>query len=564
MNILGISGFFHDSSACLVKDGVVCSAVQEERLNRIKGSSAFPVESINAVLQAGKITILDVDYVVFYEKPYLKFERVLRDHIAMFPGSLRSFMRTMPSWLGDRLTVPLKLKHELGYEGKTLFVEHHLAHAGSAFLVSPFEEAAILTVDGVGEWATTTLGTGQGNRIRLHKEVTYPDSLGLLYTAITAYLGYAANQGEGKVMALADFGEPSFLDDLRSMVRVDEDGGYRMDRAYFPWITGHSMVSRKFLKRFGPARRPDEDLQSRHYDMAASVQAFLEETLLRMATRLGQESGMRKLCIAGGVGLNCVANSRLLREAPFDEIFVQPAAGDAGTALGAACYATHCILDQPRRFVLCNAYLGPEFPPSEIQRLLEARRVEYQKLDPAETAAYAAKRIADGAIVGWFQGRMEFGPRALGNRSILADARREDMKDVLNQRVKHREWFRPFGASILEEAVSEYFDPPVSSPFMLFAPKVLEEKRSQIPSAVHVDGTCRFQSVSRDQNPVYHQLLSEFQKLTGVPLVINTSFNDRDEPIVCSPGDALRCFERTGIDCLVLGDFVVEKTGREM
>lgn len=559
MVILGISCFYHDSAACLLRDGEVVSAAQEERFDRVKGSAAFPTRAINACLQAADLTCLDVDYVAFYEKPFLKFSRVMVDHARAFPFSFPGFLRTMPAWLSERLVLPLKLKKDLGYENPTLFIRHHLAHAASSFLVSPFEEAAILTVDGVGELATTTCGSGRGNRIEINREITYPDSLGLLYTAITTWLGFEANRGEGKVMALAGFGEPTLLERFRDMVAVAPDGSYRLEPSWFHFSRGRTMFSRRFIRAFGPARQPGDEIEDRHRDMAASLQNLLETTLLTLARTEAERTGLRDLCLAGGVALNCTANSRILEETPFESVFIQPAAGDAGTALGAACYVNCCVQDQPRDFRMKHAFLGPEFPARHIRRLLTNRGARFEELGREALVEQVARRIADGEIVGWFQGPMEFGPRALGNRSILADPRNPDTKDILNARVKHREPFRPFGASIPAEDVADYFEGGEASPFMLLAPRVRPGKKHLIPSALHVDGTCRIQAVTARDNGIYHDLIREFGRITGVPLVINTSFNDNNEPIVCTPEDAWDCFARTGMDCLVMGDFVVEE-----
>ena len=560
MNILGISAFYHDSSACLVRDGQVLAAVQEERLDRVKASAAFPARAIDACLKVGDISILDVDHVVFYEKPFVKFERVLIDHARSFPFSLPQFLRTMPAWLGERLTLPLKLKADLGYPGQALFVPHHLAHAASAFLPSPFDEAAILTVDGVGEWATTTWGVGRDNRIEIREELRYPDSLGLLYTTLTTFLGYEANRGEGKVMALGDYGRPSSLDALRRLIDPQPDGSFRLDPRYFTFGHGRTMFSRRFVREFGPPREPGSTLEARHYDLAASLQALLEERLLAITRHIAEVTGLTRLCLAGGVGLNCVANSRIRAETPFGELFVQPAAGDAGTALGAALYDWCGLQGQPRRHVLTHAFLGPEYPAARVRRAVANRGVTARELPGPELLTEVARRLADGQVVGWFEGRMEFGPRALGHRSILADPRRPEMKDLLNAKVKHREGFRPYGASVLRERLAEWFAPDMDSPYMLFALQAHPEARERVPAAVHVDGTCRLQTLTAEANGRYYELVREFERQTGVPMVINTSFNDNNEPVVCTPDDALACFLKTQMDALVLGDLLVLKT----
>ena len=555
---LGISCFYHDSAACVLRDGEVAAAAQEERFNREKGSAVFPRLALNACLQSAGLTISDVDYVAFYEKPFLKLGRVLQDHVRSFPFSFGHFMRTMPQWLSERLVVPVILQKDLAYGGPCLFIRHHLAHAASAFLVSPFEQAAILTVDGVGEHSTTTWGRGSGSAMTIEKEIVYPHSLGLLYSAITTWLGFAANRGEGKVMALGDFGEPAYLEDLRRVVRIGADGSFRVDPSYFGFFRGRTMYSRKFVRRFGAPRQPGSEITQRDKDMAASLQRLLEEALLAAARHVHAQTGLADLCIAGGVGLNCVANDRLLAEGPFERIFVQPAAGDSGAALGAACFASSCILDEGRPKEMRHAHLGPGFSPGRIRRVLASAGANAEKLERAELLTRTASRIAEGKIVCWYQGRMEFGPRALGNRSILADPRAPGMKDLLNARVKHREAFRPYGASVLAEHAGDYFVRARPSPFMLFAYPVREEKRGEIPSAVHVNGTCRLQTVTREEDELYYDLIEEFRRLTGVPMIINTSFNDQDEPIVLDPEDALDCFRRIGADCLVMGDWFVE------
>jgi len=561
MNVLGISCYYHDSAACLVCDGEVIAAAQEERFNRVKGSSDFPRESVNACLQQAGLTALDVDCVAFYEKPFLKLSRVLIDHVRSFPFSFSHFMRTMPHWLSERLVVPLLVRSELGIDAPCLFVHHHLAHAASSFLASPFERAAILTVDGVGEWATTTFGLGEGNKVRVLREILFPDSLGLVYSAVTTYLGFAANRGEGKVMALADLGEPAFEEPLERIVRIASDGSFRIDSRYFGFFKGRSMYSRRFVREFGPPRHPDEPIERRHRDMAASLQRMLEKALLRAAGHVHATTKTSDLCIAGGVGLNCSANGRLLRDGPFDRIFVQPAAGDSGGAMGAALYASTALLGGESRWEMRHSMLGPEYAGHQMQRVLDVAGVPCRELDDRELVRHVSGRIADGAVVGWFQGRMEFGPRALGARSILADPRNPLMKDILNERVKHREPFRPYGASVLLERVGELFEDEQPSPFMLFACRARPGVLDRIPSALHVNDTCRIQTVSAEDNGIYHRLISAFADRTGVPMVINTSFNDCDEPLVCSPDDALACFRGTRIDCLVLGNLVVEKSG---
>ena len=559
MNILGISCHYHDAAAALVRDGRVVAAAQEERFNRVKNSPAFPIQAINYCLQSQGLTSYDIDLIGFYEKPFLKFERVMLGHLRAYPLSLPGFLATLPHWLESRLSLPVDVRRELSYKGRVLFAKHHLSHAASAFLVSPFEEAAILTVDGVGEWATTAWGRGRGNAVEIAGEIHYPDSLGLLYSAVTAYLGFEANRAEGKVMALSDFGEPAHLDTFRRIVQVRPDGSFRLDHSYFGVNRGLRMYSRKFIRAFGAERKPGTELEQRHRDIAASLQKLTEETLLAMARHVQAQTGLKKLCLAGGVCLNCVTNTRILQETPFEGLFVQPAAGDAGGALGVAAYISHSLLGQPRSYVMDNAYLGPEYSVDQIRRCLLSRQAKFREMQAAELARETARRIADGQVVGWSQGRLEFGPRALGGRSILADPRSPAMKDHLNANVKHRELFRPYGVAILEDEAGAWFELGVPSPFMLLVAKARPEVRERIPAALHVDGTSRLQTVTEQRNPDLYGLIREFGRITGVPMLINTSFNDKNEPLVCTPEDAYDCFMKTRIDCLAMGPFMVEK-----
>lgn len=558
MTILGLSCFYHDSCAVLIRDGKVIAAAQEERFNRDKYSAVFPIQAINYCLQEAGITIYDVDEVAFYEKMFLKFERTLISHVLGYPFTLGNFLETMPLWLKDRLAVPYIIEDELSFKKQPLYVKHHLSHAASTFFVSPFEEAAIFTVDGVGEYATTTYGQGSGNNIRIYKEIRYPHSLGLLYAIFTAFLGFRVFSGEGKVMALAEFGEPEYLDVFKKIITVRDDGSFALNTDYFSFNRGETMYNKKFLKLFGPARAENSELTQRHMNIAASLQRVLEEVLIKMARHVHRETNQKNLCLAGGVALNVTANSRIKNETPFEKIFIQPAAGDAGAALGAAAYVYHAHLKQPREYVMHSCALGPSYSERTIEILLRNRRCKYRKLEREELVKEVARRIADGQIVGWFQGRMEFGPRALGNRSILANPALPDMKDKLNLAVKRREPFRPFAASILREKVQEYFVDLDDSPFMLLVGKIRPEKLGSIPAVTHVNGTSRVQTVTREHNGIFYDLISEFYALTGVPLVLNTSFNE-EEPIVCSPEDAYSCFTRTPIDCLVMESFIVEK-----
>lgn len=560
MNILGVSCFYHDSAACLIQDGVIVAACSEERFTRVKNTAEFPIQAANFCLQQGGITSNDLDYVAFYEKPFLKFHRVVWNHLVSYPFSLRNFIRTIPHWLQDRLIMPLVFREKLGTQLKVLFVPHHLSHAASAYLVSGFDEAAILTVDGVGEWATLACGTGRGGRIELDSEIQFPDSIGLLYTAITTYLGFEANEGEGTVMGLAAYGRPSYRDALGDIVRVYPDASFKIDQRYFGCFNrSGAMYTRKFVRRFGKPRKRGEPLTQRHYDMAATLQQLTEDILIGIAGRLHAATKAQALCMAGGVALNCVANGRILAVTPFEDIFIQPAAGDAGGSLGAAAYVYHSLLNRPRTAAMRDAYLGPEFPESRIEKALSKSGCSYRKLADSALYAHVASRISEQAIVGWFQGRMEFGPRALGNRSILADPRNPAMKDMLNERVKHREPFRPYAPVVHEERASEFFSARRFSPYMLLAADVKPEMRRVIPAVTHVDGTARVQTVNRRQNERLWLLIDHFAQITGVPVILNTSFNVKGEPIVCSPEDAIRTFMGTHMDMLVLGNYILEK-----
>lgn len=559
MNILGISCFYHDSAACLLRDGQIISAASEERFNRQKNSPLFPSQAAHYCLQAGDISVYDLDYVGFYEKPFLKFSRVVLSHLRDYPFSLKGFLDTAPLWLQDRLIMPLVFKKELGFEGKTLFIKHHLSHAASAFLVSPFDEAAILTADGVGEWATLTCGYGRGQDITITREMRFPDSLGLLYTAVTTFLGFEALEGEGKVMGLAGYGKASYSDKFKEIVKVRPDGSFSLDKRFFSFSRGGKMYTHRFGKMFGSERIPEAEIKERHCDIAASLQKFTEETLVAIARNLHRETGLSRLCLAGGLFLNCVANSRIMEEAPFKEIFVQPAAGDSGGALGVAAYAYYSLLKNPRNYAMSDAYLGPDFSDMQIKRILINAGVAYQEMAEEDLCKYAARRISENKIIGWFQGRMEFGPRALGNRSILADPRNAGMKELLNSKVKSRESFRPYAPAVLEERANEFFVLDGTSPFMLLSPRVRADKKSLIPAVTHIDDTARVQTVNRKTNPRFWALIKEFENITGIPLIINTSFNLRREPVVLSPQDALDCFKRSRMDCLVLGNHIVER-----
>jgi carbamoyltransferase len=564
MNILGISCFYHDSAACLVRDGEIVAAASEERFTRKKHDASYPHNAIRYCLEEGRIKSSDLDHVGFYDKPLLKFERIITSYLANFPRSYFAFMKAVPVWLREKLWTKDLIARELDYKGEILFAEHHQSHAASAFLVSPFKEAAILTVDGVGEWATASLAAGSGNSIRMLKQINYPHSLGLLYSAFTYYLGFKVNSAEYKVMGLAPYGEPRYYDQIMSeLIDVHADGGFRLNMEYFAYVYGLRMTNGHFEKLFeGPPRQPESPLDQRHKDIAASIQKVTEEVMMRLAFSLHTETGFTDLCMAGGVALNCVANGRILKTGPFKNIFIQPAAGDAGGAIGVAKYIYHTLLGNARDSGLRHVYLGPSFSSDEVESFLDETGAKYQRLEREELLRKVASLIADQNVVGWFQGRMEFGPRALGNRSILADARRAENRDRVNLKIKFRESFRPFAPSVLEDHSAEYFALDCPSPYMLLVGQVREDKRV-IPSVTHVDGSARIQTVSRETNSMFYDLIAEFYKLTGVPVIINTSFNVRGEPIVCTPQDAFRCFMRTNMDFLVMDHFLLDKRDME-
>lgn len=560
MNILGISCLYHDASACLLTDGEVVAAADEERFTRKKHDNSFPVNAINFCLKQGNIGIEDIDYIAFYEKPIMKFDRILNSHLEAFPKSFWTFFKTMPSWLNEKLRIPSMIRKKLNYDGEILFIDHHLAHAASTFLVSPFKKAAILTVDGVGEWATTTWGHGDGNKITLLKELHFPHSIGLLYSAVTTYLGFKANNDEYKVMGLAAYGEPRYLDKFREIVDIKNDGSYQLDMDYFVYHYKLSMSSKKFIEKFGLARKPKSPINQRHMDIAASLQAILEETLFKMLNHLHQNVKSDNLCMAGGVALNSTANGKIIKNTKFKKIFIQPAASDSGGSLGAAFYVYNTLLRKKRNYVMDQVYLGPGFSTDEIENYLKKNKINFKKfLDEDLLIEKAAKLVFENNIVALFQGRMEWGPRALGNRTILGNPCNPDMKDILNQRVKHREEFRPFAPSILFEDQKKYFYTDEYLPYMQFTYLIKKEMQNKIPSVTHVNGTGRLQSVTEKQNPKYHKLIRKFKELSGVPVVINTSFNIKGEPIVCTPEDAYRCMMGTGIDYLVMDKFLITR-----
>jgi carbamoyltransferase len=560
MNILGISAFYHDSAAALLRDGELVGAAHEERFTRKRHDPALPVEATRYCLETAGLEIGDLDYVVFYDKPFVKLERILITYIATFPRSLPSFTKSMPIWLKEKLWIPRAIAAELGYQGEVLFAEHHQSHAASAFLPSPYEEAAILTCDGVGEWATTTLGSGRGNQIELLREIRFPHSLGLLYSAFTYYLGFKVNSAEYKVMGAAPYGEPRYVQKIYDeLVDLREDGSFRLNMKYFAYDYGLTMTNDRFAKLFGqPVRSMEGPMEQFHWDMAASVQKVTEEIVLKMVRHLHERTGMKNLCMAGGVALNCVANGRIAREGPFENLWVQPAAGDAGGALGAALYAYNCVLEKPRALKMNHAFWGPAFSDEAIARALDARGAVYKTCSRDDMIRETARALSEEqAVVGWFQGRMEWGPRSLGSRSILADARNEENWKRVNLKIKFRESFRPFAPACLAEKASEWFDIDRESPYMLHVCQVREGKG--IPAVTHVDGSARLQTVTRDAHAEFYDLLAEFDRQTGCPVLINTSFNVRGEPIVCNPEDAYKCFMRTNMDLLVLGNHILRK-----
>ena len=585
--ILGLSAYYHDSAACLLRDGVIVAAAQEERFTRIKGDASFPEQSVDYCLRAAGITTRDLNHVGFYDKPLLKFERILETYLAVAPRGFLSLLKAGPLWLKDKLFIDRQLREALpGYEGDIQYSEHHESHAASAFFPSPFDEAAILTIDGVGEWATSACAMGRGNDFEILQELHWPDSLGLLYSAFTYFTGFKVNSGEYKVMGLAPYGEPKYVDTiLKELVDLHEDGSFTLDQRYFNYLTGLTMTNDAFARLFGgPPREPESKLTQREMDLARSVQVVCEEVMLRMARALHRETGAKNLCLAGGVALNCVGNGRLLREGPFERLWIQPAAGDAGGALGVAQLIWHRKCEGPRQAngrtdAMQGAYLGPGFSPDEIEQFLAAQGASYERLEREERLARVAALLVDEKVIGWFDGRMEFGPRALGARSILGDPRSPRMQAQMNIKIKFREGFRPFAPSVLRERVSDYFELTCESPYMLLVAPVKEERqiamtdaqralwgidqlnvpRSDIPAVTHVDYSARVQTVDRETNPNYYDLISEFERQTGCAVVVNTSFNVRGEPIVCTPADAYRCFMRTHIDYLVMGPFLVDK-----
>lgn len=586
MNILGISAFYHDSAAALVKDGKIIAAAQEERFTRIKHDSAFPVNAIKFCLEYGTITAGEIDYVAFYEKPFVKFERILETYISYAPIGIKSFMKAVPLWLRQKLWIKDIIKEEIGYHGKIIFPEHHESHAASAFYPSSFQEAAFLTMDGVGEWTTTSYGVGKDNTVEIIAELKFPHSLGLLYSAFTYYIGFKVNSGEYKVMGLAPYGEPKYVDKILSeLIDLKDDGSFKLNMNYFNYCAGLTMTNEKFNQLFGEKpRKPESKLTQRDMDIARSVQDVTEEIMLRMARNVHKETGQKNLCLAGGVALNCVGNGKILREGPFQNIWIQPAAGDSGGAIGAALFTWYEYLENPRKAdgkkdYQKASYLGPEYKNDQIEAFLKRREIPHKVLSDEEIPEIIADLIADEKVVGWFQGRMEFGPRALGARSILGDARSPKMQEVMNLKIKFRESFRPFAPSVIKEKASDFFDINIESPYMLLVAPVKEgirremteeEKklfgvdklkiiRSRVPAVTHIDYSARIQTVSEEDNPLYYRTIKAFYEKTGCPVIINTSFNVRGEPIVCTPDEAYICFMRTNMDYLIMGNCLLNK-----
>jgi len=620
VSILGISAFYHDSAACLVIDGDIVAAAQEERFTRIKHDHNFPLHAARYCLHEAKLKAGEIDYVGFYDKPLQKFDRLLETYLDYSPAGFNSFLRSMPLWMKEKLWMPDLIRTEMAkaggeederrakklgkkFEWKLLFGDHHESHAASAFYPSPFEEAAILTIDGVGEWATSSIGVGKGHSLTLLQELRYPDSLGLLYSAFTYYTGFKVNSGEYKVMGLAPYGEPRYVDLIKEkLIEIKEDGSIRMNHEYFGYSQGLRMTNRAFNKLLGgPPRKPESKIGQREMDLARSIQVITEEVLLKMARYVEQETGMKNLCLAGGVALNCVANGRVLREVPFENVWIQPAAGDAGGALGVALAIWHRYLDQPRvsaeslgqwrpqhrsdnglapyADAMKGSYLGPKDSEASIERYLKTNKLPYKSYPQEQLAKIVAEMLAQGKVIGLHQGRMEFGPRALGGRSIIGDARSTKMQSLMNLKIKYRESFRPFAPSVLREDVAEWFDLETDSPYMLLVANVTPGKRkemsdrekslwgieklnvprSEIPAVTHVDYSARVQTVRRETNPLYWKIIEAFKELTGCPVIVNTSFNVRGEPIVCTAADSYRCFMRTEMDVLVLENCVLLK-----
>jgi carbamoyltransferase len=593
MNIIGLSAYYHDSAACLIKDGDIISAAQEERFSRKKHDSGFPINAINFCIKQGKLELKDIDYIVFYDKPFLKFERLLETYLAYAPKGFKSFSTSLPIWLKDKLfqknVIANELKENFGdtvnWNEKLLFSEHHLSHAASAFFPSPFRNAAILTMDGVGEWSTTSLAIGTENNLEVHKEIHFPHSLGLLYSAFTFYTGFKVNSGEYKVMGLAPYGEPRYINQIKdNLIDIKEDGSFNLNMSYFNYCTGLTMTNNRFHELFnGPPRKSESLITKKEMDLAASIQAVTEEVVIKLAKGIKKTTKLKNLCLAGGVALNCVANGKLLNEKIFDKIWIQPACGDAGGAIGAALNIHYLMLKKPRIITtqdsMQGSFLGPDFTQKDIENRLDEAGAKYKKVTDKDLIEIAANFLSQGKVIGWHQGKMEFGPRSLGGRSILADPRSSLIQKQLNLKIKYRESFRPFAPSILSEEVSNWFELETESPYMLMVANIKKNKRipinkkdstlvgidklkvyrSKIPAVTHVDFSARIQTVHKKTNPKYHQLITKFKEITGCPILVNTSFNVRGEPVVCSPEDAFNCFMGTGIEVLIIGNCILEK-----
>lgn len=559
MHILGISAHYHDAAAALISEGRIVAAVSEESFSRIKHDPDFPRQAIAYCLREGGIQASQLEAVVFYDKPFVKFERILASSVQTFPRSFPQFMKAIPLWLSQKLWIPQQIRDELLYEGQILFSDHHLSHAASAFYCSPFAEAGLLMVDGVGEWTTTSLGVGSGLELKLTRELRFPHSLGLLYSAITGYLGFKINSAEYKVMGLAPYGQPTYRRAFESLITIQEDGTFRLNLDYFTFHYALSMTHERLHDLLGgPPRRADEPLTQRHKDIAASLQAVVDEVMVRLATTVHRETGLDALCMAGGVALNCVANGQILRQSPIKRLFVQPAASDAGGALGAALLAYHGLMKQPRTQGFPPPFFGPGYSEQEQEEALQRLGARYHRLERQKLLEQTCTQIEAQRVVGWFQGRLEWGPRALGHRSILGDPRNPQMRDIINLKIKFREGFRPFAPSVLAEYAPEYFELDQESPYMLLVAQVRASRRT-LPAVTHVDGSARVQTVSREFDPLYYDLIETFRQRTGTPVIINTSFNVRGEPIVLSPQQAYECFMRTDMDDLFLGPFWMKK-----
>ena len=591
MYILGISAYYHDSAACLVKDGIIIAAAQEERFTRKKHDHSFPSNAIQYCLGEAGIDEAELNYVSFYDKPFLKFERILETYLAFAPIGIKSFLKAIPLWIRKKIWIKELIKDELKYNGKIVFPEHHESHAASAFFPSPFQEAAFITMDGVGEWATSSFGIGKDSKIELLADIQFPHSLGLLYSAFTYYTGFRVNSGEYKVMGLAPYGKPKYKDLIYEyLIDVKDDGSFKMNMDYFNYCAGLTMTTSKFHKLFeGLPRKPESKLTQKEMDLARSVQEVIEEIVLKIAKHVRNETGMRYLCLAGGVALNCVANGKLLKSELFDDIWIQPAAGDAGGAVGCALFTWYQYLDNYRKVdnetdFMQGAYLGPEFNNDSIKKFLDKNTYSYQMLTDKELPEKIADLIANQNVIGWFQGRMEFGPRALGSRTIIGDARSSEMQKTMNLIIKYRESFRPFAPSVRSENISDYFEIDRESPYMLLVSNVKKDKqvimseeqnssigleklnvvRSELPAITHIDYSARIQSVNKLTNPRYHEILTSFNNKYGCPVIVNTSFNVRGEPIVCTPKDAYLCFMRTQMDYLIMGNYLLDKKDQKL